>query len=387
MLNADNRVLESIIQCEILARCKAGEDLPCSKIVSVQDVPLREHQVPEPWTGHLEKARLVFISSNPSIDPLEAYPHWEDDIVESTRYFTDRFDGGPGQIRDGIYSPLPEGGWSGAVRFWASVKQRAFELIPDATPGVDYALTEVVHCKSEREIGVAEARHTCATKYLPSVLAAAKEARVFAVIGVHAANEVSRLFDLDLDGNNRYAEIGQGQRRQVFVYLDHPSSGGKKKRFATALTSEQLDRTSHALVVAELSAPLSEALEATSPVTWAYLRKLLERVERHAPRYTNSEDPRNRSLPESEANELAAYLDANGLVVPFDWTTWLSVAGPLETDPTARIANCTAEECLGYLTGIFRAMHWLDGSFEQQFLDGYPQLVLARLLDLVHPQG
>jgi len=76
-LNADNRVLESIIHCEILARCKAGEDLTCSKVVSVQDVPLSEHQVPEPWTGHLDRARLVFISSNPSIDPREAYPSWE----------------------------------------------------------------------------------------------------------------------------------------------------------------------------------------------------------------------------------------------------------------------------------------------------------------------
>lgn len=98
MLNADNRVLESIIHCELLARCKAGEDLPCSKIVAVQDVPLREQQVPEPWTGHLDRARLVFISSNPSIDPREAYPRWGgDDIAESVRYFTDRFDGGPGR--------------------------------------------------------------------------------------------------------------------------------------------------------------------------------------------------------------------------------------------------------------------------------------------------
>jgi len=243
MLNADNRVLESIIQCEILARCKAGEDLPCSKIVSVQDVPIREHQVPEPWTGHLEKARLVFISSNPSIDPLEAYPRWGDDITQSGRYFTDRFDGGPGQILDGVRSPLPGGGWStGVVRFWASVRQRAFELIPDAIPGIDYALTEVVHCKSKNEIGVAEARHTCATKYLPQVLSAASEARVFAVIGVHAAREVSQLFDLGLDGEHRYAEFVHDGRPRAFVYLDHPSSGGKNKRFATALTPEQLDR-------------------------------------------------------------------------------------------------------------------------------------------------
>ncbi len=254
-MNADNRVLESIIHCELLARCKAGEDLPCSKIVAVQDVPLREQQVPEPWTGHLDRARLVFISSNPSIDPREAYPRWGDDIAESVRYFTDRFDGGPGQIRDGIYSPLPEGGWSGAVRFWAAVRQRAFELIPDAIPGVNYALTEVVHCKSQNEIGVVEARHTCASRYLPMVLAAATEAQVFAVIGVQAVREVSDLFGLELDGNNRFAQLDHDGHRWIFVYLDHPSSGGKKKRFATALTHEQFDRVRDELAVTDLDAP------------------------------------------------------------------------------------------------------------------------------------
>lgn len=386
-MNTGRELLESIVQCEIVERCKAGEDLPCSKIVAVQDVPLMEQQVPEPWTGHIEKARLVFISSNPSIDPFEAYPRWSDDLDESVRYFTDRFDGGPGQIRDGIYSPLPDGGWSGAVRFWAAVKQRAFELIPEATPGIDYALTEVVHCKSEGEIGVAEARETCATRYLPMVLAAATNAKVFAVIGVQAAREVSRLFGLRLDGNNRYAELGRYGSRQVFVYLDHPSSGGKNKRFATALTPDQLDRLRGELVLDELGAQLSDALATTSPVTWTYLRRLLQQVERSAPRYTSGDDTRDLlpHLPESEVRELADYLYATGLVVPFDWSTWLRIVGPLDTDPTARIAQCTAEECLGYLTGIFRAMHWFEGSSEEQFQKGYPQLVLARLLDLVLP--
>lgn len=66
--------------------------------------------------------------------------------------------------------------------------------------------------------------------------------RVFAVIGVHAAREVSQLFDLGLDGEHRYAEHVHDGRPRAFVYLDHPSSGGKNKRFATAVTPEQLDR-------------------------------------------------------------------------------------------------------------------------------------------------
>ncbi|WP_301850575.1 hypothetical protein [Rhodococcus pyridinivorans] len=70
----------------------------------------------------------------------------------------------------------------------------------------------------------------------------AAEARVFAVIGVHAAREVSQLSHLGLDGEHRYAEFVDDGRPRAFVYLDHPSSGGKKKRFATAVTPEQLDR-------------------------------------------------------------------------------------------------------------------------------------------------
>ncbi|MFD6894106.1 hypothetical protein ACFWB0_06085 [Rhodococcus sp. NPDC060086] len=160
-LNLNDSLLASIIHYDILERCKAGEDYRARTLCLCRTLPLNEHQVPEPWTGHLDRARLVVISSNLSIDPVEVYPRWGEDLTES--------------IRDGIYSPLPDGGWSGAVRFRAAARQRAFELIPDATPGIDYALTEVVHCKCEREFGVAQARHTCATRYLPKVLEAAEE--------------------------------------------------------------------------------------------------------------------------------------------------------------------------------------------------------------------
>lgn len=130
---------------------------------------------------------------------------------------------------------------------------------------------------------------------------------------------------------------------------------------------------------------LSAALAATSPATWDRLRELLQRVERYAPRFTSGDETRNpqSQFPEAEANALVEYLNAAGLVVPFDWTGWLNVVGPLDADPTARIAECTAEECLGYVTALLRAARFVEGTFEQQFLDGYPQLILGRLLDLM----
>jgi hypothetical protein len=55
-----------------------------------------------------------------------------------------------------------------AVRFWSAVKQRAKELLPEESvrPGLDYALTEVVRCKSREEVGVAEAAAVCSNRYL-----------------------------------------------------------------------------------------------------------------------------------------------------------------------------------------------------------------------------
>lgn len=247
MASIDN-LLADITRCTLLEKCKSGGGGPCSTIVAVQDdVPLAAHQVPEPWTGRLDLARIVFVGSNPSIDPLEDYPVWDDQTDAIRRYFVERFDGGPGQIKDGRYSPSRDGGWGGAVRFWSSVRQRAFELLPDAVPGLDYALTEVVHCKSRGEIGVAEARSTCAERFFPSIVEQATSADVFVVFGVHAARALAELFGIVLDSGQRLAEVEVGGRRRFVVYLDHPAGGGAIKRLRTALSEGEFDMVRRAV--------------------------------------------------------------------------------------------------------------------------------------------
>lgn len=241
-------LLDEITHCSVVAQCKGGGDHPCASVVGVQqDVPLADHQVPEPWTGHLDKALILFVSSNPSIDPLEEYPSWSDGYEQTREYFVERFDGGPGQIKDGIYSPKVGGGWGGPVRFWSAARARARELVPAAVSGVDYALTEVVHCKSTNEIGVASARETCSQRYLPAIINQAGSAVVLAVFGTQAARAVADLFGVDLDGTNRYATIEIGGVVRHIVRLDHPSSGGKFKRFQTTLSPDQLEVVQSAL--------------------------------------------------------------------------------------------------------------------------------------------
>lgn len=60
------------------APCRAGSAHPCSEIVGVQrNLPLERHQVPEPWSGSIQQAPILFVSSNPSISSDEPYPELE----------------------------------------------------------------------------------------------------------------------------------------------------------------------------------------------------------------------------------------------------------------------------------------------------------------------
>jgi hypothetical protein len=189
-MSAD-RLLLQITNCPVVANCRSGSRLACSRVVGVQSgAPWPEHQVPEPWNGELETARLLFISSNPAIDSRERYPtsSWTD--AERIDFFTHRFSGGRRAWTDGFRTLLKDGHFDTAPRagkYWAEIHQRAIELLgPGARPGVDYALTEVVHCKSSGNHGVKEARAECASRYLEPVLEAARSSAVIILIGKQA---------------------------------------------------------------------------------------------------------------------------------------------------------------------------------------------------------
>ena len=117
------------------------------------------------------------MSSNPSIseparqtaDAAEPFPTASSPDDEIVEFIGRRFDQGVrpapwvrrdrSLLRNGQYAPKP-------TRFWASIRARARELLGDsADPARDYVMTEVVHCKSRHEVGVAAAAATCARRY------------------------------------------------------------------------------------------------------------------------------------------------------------------------------------------------------------------------------
>lgn len=195
----------------------------CSKIISIQgSKSLSNHQVPEPWSGDLEHARVLFLSSNPSVDELVEAPlwSWQDEWIED--FYVMRFGGGRKQwIQEGIRKLMPDGSRK-PVRFWVEVRQRAIELLgKEVRPGIDYALTEVVHCSSRSEAGVPEALDECAKRYLRRVVELSG-AKVIVVLGSKIKDTVKR--DFSFSEGDMFGPAQIGGRQRYIVFLPHPNA-------------------------------------------------------------------------------------------------------------------------------------------------------------------
>ena len=229
-------LLRQLTQCPEVARARADRRHACSQIVHTQPTFPEGFQVPEPWAGHLYQAPLLFVGSNPSIDRREPYPDWTDQPDAIGAFFDGRFGGQPGQVKDGIYFPLREqsddGSWHARrpVAFWSACKRNAAWLygrpVPDITPGMDYAMSEVVHCKSRSEIGVAKARPQCVQRWLEPMLAASP-APVVVLLGQHAELAFAPLTGPMEYWSTRQVMLG-GLARTVLL-ARHPNYRGLRK--------------------------------------------------------------------------------------------------------------------------------------------------------------
>lgn len=230
-----NDLLYSIVLCEELEKGVSNSAYygPCKEIIHVQDQDFEEFQGPEPWNGHIDTAPLLFIGPNPSISQTERYPdrNWGKNDIKG--FFEDRFDGNWSWKfkclqKDGSYPSQP-------VRFWVSVRARTAELFgkdkDQIIPGLDFALTEVVHCKSRNSIGVKAALEFCSNKFLYEVLSQSV-ARVVLLMGDEAAKGFRKVFHKELLGHEVKRMIGPidifGRKRYI-VFLPHPNQKGKLK--------------------------------------------------------------------------------------------------------------------------------------------------------------
>jgi uracil-DNA glycosylase len=288
-------LLLEIARCPVIERCITDYEYesPCRSIIRHQwpgfsPVELRarwrrEHHVPVPWVGHLEEAPLLFLSSNPGLGskrdpgkpagaphpplaalrsavlaehaslgrPFEA-PKWEwadEQILDSYESSFDVWlDGGTRPLQDEQGTPGTE------VPYWAGVKAVAADVFGEnVVPGRQYALTEVVRCKSSGEFGVPAAASECVPRYLKQTLAVSP-APVIVILGRKARQVFRALYKYADAPVVSPREIAVEGRPRRIVFLSHPSAreGGNAKplKYPKRLDAADLEIVKHTVAQA-----------------------------------------------------------------------------------------------------------------------------------------
>lgn len=234
-----DKLLIEIARCPTIQACLNSANHPCAKVVQFQGSDsIDERQVPEPWSGRITQAPVLFISSNPSISYDKVFPtgDWPQDLI--CDFFNNRFgDGRRLWMKDGKKSLRPDGEYGRANMFLSSIRKRAIELFErDVNPGGDYSLTEVVHCKSKSESGVSEALDHCVSRYLRRGLSISR-AHIFVVLGKYAKRAMKREFDAR---PCLYGPTDIGGQERIVAFLPHPNAR-EPRAFEQCFPEEELN--------------------------------------------------------------------------------------------------------------------------------------------------
>lgn len=231
MDDSARRLVLEITHCPVVESVLRGQASPCRDVVDFQSKrPQAARWVPEPWSGHLDQAPILFLSSNPNSGDPEAPPiagdltisSKEDDLVHT---FEDAFDEGPWfGIHDGTHLRNAEGRVGEYIAYLGSCKARASELLGQpARPGLDYALTEVVHCGSKHEVGVWSASLECVPRYLNRVLGLSPAAVVL-VVGSVARDIVRKMVPAVATDTLFVGPVDLAGRARYVLFLPHPNA-------------------------------------------------------------------------------------------------------------------------------------------------------------------
>ena len=229
----------AIASCSDVCESFGDAGHPCHKVVTwqidkfrsiVREVQGSIMHRPEPWTGELATAKIIFLASNPSFDPDENFPSWNENqwneenialfgaerFTSSTTRKYGATDSKEKSTRDrtiGINGQPSKK----AVRHWSWVRQFAAyamgKPVSQTSAISDYVMTELVHCKSRGEAGVPQALTYCSEKWFEKIMAISP-AEVIFVAGAKAGEAFATLYRNQVPddwGSWANSKIGKGK--------------------------------------------------------------------------------------------------------------------------------------------------------------------------------
>jgi hypothetical protein len=298
---------KSICACTEVGLALKDKNHPCHKVVMTQQEMIQGdesvRQRPEPWIGNLEKSKVLFISSNPSIsdDPdisiREDFPTYGTPEDDSAEFFVNRFNRKAGaphatfnyeghanflyRSNDGKYRGKGNS-FDKPIETWQGVYERAKEILGESCdPTENYALTEVVKCKSKAEVGVKKASSNCIDQWMHKVMQISP-ANLVVVIGApardifaHKLADLGSEFGADSKGYQKLGQSGRalrdikisdfGGKRRIYIFNWHPTSMIPNKSELLQMRNAygpELVNWMHQIAIGEVELPGSpEALE------------------------------------------------------------------------------------------------------------------------------
>jgi hypothetical protein len=204
--------------CHEVSKALKDESHPCHDVVKWQasqwkspilQIENSKMHRPEAWTGDIIHAPILFLSSNPSFDQDENYPNWETrewplEKVEdfSINRFTSKIERGYG-ASDGLSTHeldrtiSKNGELLDKVTYWNWARNMVAYINGKKTSEIsahsDYAMTEIVHCKSKSEEGVRKARLKCKDRFLERILELSS-AQLIIISGKHACEDIKAIY-------------------------------------------------------------------------------------------------------------------------------------------------------------------------------------------------
>lgn len=226
-------LLKQISRCSNIESCIGGRNCnhPCSDIVQSQNIQCAdEFRAPEPWSGNLGSAPILFISDSTITASEEEYPtlSWPDFLIKD--FFNNRFGGGQKRwVKDGLYPLCKDSSYKKQWnRLWSSCINRTLELKDSINimPGHDFAITEIARCRITKHFNTNSAANECSSLYLRSVISLSG-ASVIVGMGEAAKYYICKECGFQADGNI-YGPISNNNQERYFAFLPHYHKRGNR---------------------------------------------------------------------------------------------------------------------------------------------------------------
>lgn len=220
---------------------------------SQQCASIADFQIPEPWNGDIENAPILFVGLNPGFLDVELYPklgnpYWMQanggfDEAKVEDFFEHRFNSRHQYVQYPNRTKIApeEYKWLRGRTFWGYVKSIADKVLNRVSnPGVDFAITEIVHCKS-RDIRCIHSKcyDKCFDQHFNNILSIAQKLQFMVVLGSATRKRISKHFGISpVEKYKWYYNVKLNDKTIKIIFVDHNAARGASAKNIPLLTAQ-----------------------------------------------------------------------------------------------------------------------------------------------------